>query len=525
MRLSSNRVLLLCAVGLLLSGFGFSGMMEPVPQPEVSITDAKPELFPIPYGYGIRITYFWDLKEKEVPGRRPVSVTTQYSPDMGATWYTDEEQRSPDYFWDNIHGDIECGPTNRNLESGVNYYLRIILNYVENGVALQKTSNVVHATVRDYDHDDFCLEEQIAEKFTPVLHRHPQDKQPPVLANVDNVNWQGTVILRGPSSAKPVMHSRFHWQAKGVWDTWGKGFLFSSGPNSIEFRWDIPNNERYKIEKPGESPLYYHIFKSGEAYIVQYWYFLTMNDIRDQTSLVDPWHEGDFEHVAMRLEKVDGRLVPTKVNFYFHEGGRQYLPEECWWGAENIYETPQLGYADDRTHLHVWIARNAHASYNYKAPIHKVVSIGGATFIDDVDYTLGHDGEEIYEAYFHWDKLINMGEIRASEDTNGDGYPNAHGFEWVEHYEHVPAWTDLQWMPFQGHLGDYWCFDYVVGEYCSKSPPSPTNWFDWDRLSANSDYCGFGNPSRGSSVFGIYTAKIQYLDPDTGAVICTRRLK
>ncbi len=121
-------------------------------------------------------------------------------------------------------------------------------------------------------------------------------------------------------------YSDFHWRYGYQWDSWGYG------QGSAYYRWDMDNAELYKDEVPGERPLYYHVYKDGSYYYVQYWYFMAMNDIRDQTN-EHTWHEGDFEHVAIEVENVGGGFVPRRVNFYKHEGGRQFLASECWWGS------------------------------------------------------------------------------------------------------------------------------------------------------------------------------------------------
>jgi hypothetical protein len=116
-------------------------------QTSITIAKAYPYAFPDPYGFGLRMEYRITLAK----GHEAVSVTTQYSPDGGVTWHTDEQSRPPKYDWDNIHGDIECGSAKYNLASNQTYSLRVILNYRVNGSTYHKTSNYVTATVEDYD--------------------------------------------------------------------------------------------------------------------------------------------------------------------------------------------------------------------------------------------------------------------------------------------------------------------------------------------------------------------------------------
>jgi hypothetical protein len=207
----------------------------PPPRPKIVIYKAYPQKFPIPYGYGLRVEYAIDLKLREAPWRKAESVTTQYSPD-GRMWYTDEVARSPSYRWDNIHGHIPCGPTTYNLKSGQTYTLRAILNWRDASGGLHKTySNPVRARVGDYA--ELCVEEAIAEKFKPVLHRHPDDLQPEGLVNVDNLRWASrkVVNIRGRQypDGEITKYSDFHWRYSYKWDTWGYG------QGSAYYRWDM----------------------------------------------------------------------------------------------------------------------------------------------------------------------------------------------------------------------------------------------------------------------------------------------
>ena len=71
------------------------GVCDSDPSRETSLTIEKayPYAFPDPYGFGLRMEYQITLAK----GHEAVSVTTQYSPDDGITWYTDEQSRSPKY--------------------------------------------------------------------------------------------------------------------------------------------------------------------------------------------------------------------------------------------------------------------------------------------------------------------------------------------------------------------------------------------------------------------------------------------
>jgi hypothetical protein len=460
-------------------------------------------------------------------GHEAVSVTTQYSPDGGAIWYTDEAARDPNYDWDNIHGDIVCGPTKYNLQAGHLYKLRALLNYLDGGGGRhQVQSNMVEAKVEDYS--ELCLEEELAQKFRPVLHRHPQDLQPEGLVDLDKVRWASRTVTNSKGeiySDGITKHSAFHWNRYYDWDTWGEG------QKPARFRWDMDDAERYKEELPGEGPLYYHVYRAGQYYYVQYWYFMTMNDIRGQTEN-KTWHEGDFEHVTIEVEKVDETFIPRRINFYKHEGGRQFPAEECYWGAGSegieMKVPPKKGYDKNCPHLHVWIARNSHASYNLQEPIYQLIvhveepigdnSLKSTVYTEDVAYDPEPQTQQ-YETFFKYDYLVNMGEIVQSRDTDGDGFPNAHGWEWFEHWEHKRAWHDLQWMPFKGRFGAYWCVNAGIDVACTESPGSPAHHEAWILFQDNIDCGGFGNRDTNQP---LYSKEYRWLDPSTGVVVCRR---
>ena len=172
-KLSLSFVFVWMIIAICING-GLVYAKPPPPHPEIVIFRAYSQEFPVPYGYGLTMEYYYDLKLDEAPWRKAVSITTQYSRD-GATWFTDEEARSPSYRWDNIHGDLNCGPTRYNLMGDHPYALRVVLNYDDGGVIRQRTSNIYQATVPEYpccnDLDWDCIPEALelalAKKFFP----------------------------------------------------------------------------------------------------------------------------------------------------------------------------------------------------------------------------------------------------------------------------------------------------------------------------------------------------------------------
>lgn len=92
-KLSLSFVFVWMIIAICING-GLVYAKPPPPHPEIFIFRAYPQEFSVPYGHGLTMEYYYDLKLDDAPWRKAVSITTQYSPD-GTTWYTDEEARSP----------------------------------------------------------------------------------------------------------------------------------------------------------------------------------------------------------------------------------------------------------------------------------------------------------------------------------------------------------------------------------------------------------------------------------------------
>ncbi|MCG8604635.1 hypothetical protein MJD09_06485, partial [bacterium] len=238
----------------------------------------------------------------------------------------------------------------------------------------------------DGDSVDDGLELQLAEKFKPVLHKHSWEKQ----QGLSNMDWllTGKATLKAYNIAGSEVYnstiadpSQIHvYQGSADRDSFGSGDLWTF------WKFNIHDAYRYQGAPIGQRPVYYHVYKEDDYYYVQYWFFFNMNDLQDQT-VNGTWHEGDFEHVSI---KVNSALDPVAVNFYRHEGGRTFSPSECWWSSSDnpTYSGIAQGYTSSRTHLHIWIAANAHATYNRYSRVWRVSAAAAM-----VDFCLSLDDE------------------------------------------------------------------------------------------------------------------------------------
>ncbi|MCA9732471.1 MAG: hypothetical protein H6696_12935 [Deferribacteres bacterium] len=380
---------------------------------------------------------------------------------------------------------------------------------------------------RDKDLVNDNLEQQLAEKFSPVLHKHYYDLQ----EGLSNVDW----ILSGRSSLKAFnylgqeAYNSTITSPDQIHATIGSADRDSNGKGEMTTYWilDINDAFRFSSAPTGERPLYYHVYQDENGYFyIQYWYFLAMNDVSAFTNN-STWHEGDFEHVTI---KVDPDQYPVAVNFYRHEGGRTILASDAWWSSSNAnsYNDVQVGYSSQRNHLHVWLAANSHGSYNRFESVYKLeaeakvdfcTSLDDESFTDNVDY----DGSS-HDLYFQYDYLENLGEIQESplkKASNGFYYNYAHGMYWLEHFETKGTISKI-WLPSIVRFGTYWgeaCGMYPIGSSVFQASPfSPFKGqtHEWNAFSIELLPGGFGNTDE-SHFMGFATKTITWVtDPVEG---------
>ena len=319
------------------------------------------------------------------------------------------------------------------------------------------------------------LENQVAEKFSPVLHSHSDELQANLSDPIYLLNNPSTKLLVIKYQSGTIFNSHVnsihHWNMD-YWCTYGLGY--SQG---IEFRVDIPDNIWHDGAPIGSRPLFYHCYGSDGSLYIQYWYFFNCNDIRNNMNQ-DVYHEGDLEHVSIKLNYGSSGCFPIAINFYQHEGGHTKLPNECYWSTDNSLNWNfQNGYNEYHTHLHIWISRNSHASYNLADFVYKL-EVPTDSYTDNCDFNISSPN-----LYFEYDYLSKLGRIY-SED-----WPTVHGYTYLFHY-FVEDGQD--WIAFRGKFGADW---YHIPGYQSTSPFSPAfgSSHEWDSFSFDSSLEGFGN--------------------------------
>ncbi|MCK5149041.1 Ig-like domain-containing protein [bacterium] len=319
---------------------------------------------------------------------------------------------------------------------------------------------------QDIDGIPDVWEAGIAEMFKPVLHRHSLD-QCGGLTNFENLLLNNKFVLdvvdhtnqyvlysQRVGGSLDALHKMNDWS----WDTYGAG----TQTINENYLLDLDDDQQDLYAPIGQRPVYYHVYREGSTYYLQYWYFFAMND------LGRTWHEGDWEHVSI---KIDGEgaftpdrlnnFTPVKVNFFTHNGGLTWIASTCWWSptASNSYTGIDQGYTPDRTHLHIWIAENGHGSYNRHSLVHKgtydaltVIPLGSHT--DNADYE-----PSSYDLYFGYDFLVNLGEVDQGYYTT---CPVSGAT--VNYHSYPRGSMSKHWLAYRGKVGYF---------YLSPSPYMP----------------------------------------------------
>lgn len=347
----------------------------------------------------------------------------------------------------------------------------------------------------DLDNDDVpdVVEEEIAEKFKPVLHKHSYDLSQG-LANFEKHLIDGKFTLKVYNDIAQLLYNQvvsgsetaLHKWETWHWDTYGAG----SVSNEV-YNLDLNNSVRYSSAPVDQRPLYYHVYNEGSYYYVQYWYYFGMNDISDQSGT---WHESDWEHVSIRLIKNGSVFTPNKINFYLHEGGMTKSASNCWWSSSNslTYSGIQQGYDENHTHLHIWLAANSHASYNRNSLVYKAVftmfALGPIkTYVDRVDYD-----QSGYDLYFQYDYLEKLGEVTKEilVECPDSGYS-------LEFHSYPCGSGSKHWLAYRGKLGD---FLHSGSPFMpAKNPPNPSH--EWWSFTNSSN---FGNTDQWEFVYSMY---------------------
>lgn len=296
-------------------------------------------------------------------------------------------------------------------------------------------------------------ENVLAERFAPVLHRHRALERQADLGDCESALGEASgTYLTGVSPDGRALYARHRTPPLHVWDpnlTW----------DSFGLRWghhdywglDLLENFRNAGAPIGERPVYYHVFPFDQGAVVQYWFWFNANDVPPEYEEgFRVFHEGDWEHIAIYLERVGTDWQPDRVNFHQHVGGSCATAEECWWSPTNVasYVDLRQGYTPDAEHLHVWLAANSHSTYNrfepfYRIEVSEFFDCHGV-YTDLLDYNPGNSARGAH-GFFEYDRLVPMGEVWSEDDV--------HGGSWSFHLRG----NGPEFLQFSGRFGEAGC--------------------------------------------------------------------
>ncbi len=377
----------------------------------------------------------------------------------------------------------------------------------------------------DGDNIDDSEEIALAQMFSPVLVKtvtgdpNTTEKQGG-LAKVEDfiasshLYYHGSLVTTTPWTST-LQYDGHVWHPAGYCshaipgvDIWGK-------TKENELRGQNPGLYYLGASSPN-IPLYYHVYKEGNYYYVQYWMWFNFNDIRDQT-MQETWHEGDWEHISIKISKNGSSYTPVAINLYQHEGGhtKTNLSSEGKWSSTGNYPSNvKIGYDTNHKHPVIYVASNAHACYFYNDLRYKVVvtmwpgaPVTAESYVDVVDYSVNLNGT-LWQDYhiFNWNNLIKLGESREIWDSRW------HGGIWYEvHYYS----TDKKWNAFMGRMGAYKVIvDYIIDKLATKSPFPPYHGnisHEYYDFSINSTTSGFGNHNKTTPLPVLTTSVISWI--------------
>jgi hypothetical protein len=98
------------------------------------MTSQQARRFPEPYGFGINVTYQLENYTEDLYTILDYDLQVD---EGNGVWRTTHRQRSAEYDWANIHGNVKCKADLYNLPSGAEVQVRVRAHYQVHGVAIE----------------------------------------------------------------------------------------------------------------------------------------------------------------------------------------------------------------------------------------------------------------------------------------------------------------------------------------------------------------------------------------------------
>lgn len=346
----------------------------------------------------------------------------------------------------------------------------------------------------DYDGDGIndAEELQIAEQFRPILIKATNvtnNEKQIELADFEETINNDCILKRDNAHTGQTYDyyntTNLHKKYGNLWSSYGFISLFQTTQYFYRADFTLPDAHVGASYHNVSRPLYYHVYKEGSYYYVQYWYWFNMNDISDQTNN-GTWHEGDWEHFTIRLTKSGGNYIPNRVNLYQHHGGHtKYATQGKWSSSYTNINSINNGWSSSHNHPIVFIASNSHASYFHGDNIYDIVVAPAElwtadNFWDQVNYNLALPDIE----FFEYDRLVKLGEAKYAF------YPVIGSTKWFRYSIIKP--NSKRWLGFTGDCGAHW------KNFFASTPSPRTPFFgglDHEYTNFTVNFNGFGNES------------------------------
>jgi len=297
--------------------------------------------------------------------------------------------------------------------------------------------------VNDIDHDgiDDAIENQLIEKFAPVVKLSPEEVYQPAgitwflprarMIFAVNFGFDKQVLDKGKVTLTSLISQSYNNQYSGLSTSHTDFFLEAtdiSGGGSLddyrmETRTGLPSQEWVCYARVRQSP------GNISSYDIQYIFYYAYNG----DLVIGPLnteHESDFEHITVRVFKDQNTI--SQIYYAAHDNEGKWYKMQTSPGAQDGYSITADG------HPVVYAALNSHASYPWAGKWQR-------NNLPD-DHTAG-DG-------LIWD-------CRLSVQNLGE--------------KNYPA-KDMQWIQYSGHWGEIGTQGFTTGPLS----PAYQQWWDSD---------------------------------------------
>jgi len=308
----------------------------------------------------------------------------------------------------------------------------------------------VPVTGVDDDHDGIYdhIEEELAQRFAPVIRLHPDDNYRP--ANIlwylprvrmrFNVDWwfDEQILKHGEASIVTIITQSNHGQFSGLSSAPTDFFLEQTDKNGSD-RLDSYRSQTRKGTDPSGWDCYTHVRPAPAEhhrgmYDVQYIFFYAYNgDIA--WGKIESAHEADFEHITVRVK--DDLKTIYRIYYSAHEGEGRWYARETSPEAKDGYSVTEEGRPL------VYSALDSHASYPWPGEWDRIRKPN--------DFTTD-DGPE-------WDcktNIINLGEKLFPKE----------GVNWLQYSGHWGEIGEVSWTtgPHGPAYQSWWNVDPREGD-------------------------------------------------------------